>query len=158
MKASLRKGLGFGLTSGIITTLGLITGLNSFTHSRIIVIGGILTLAVADSLSDAFGGHMSEESGRKKPHREIWESTFSTLVSKIAITLSFLLPFLFLNLKNAVILSVIWGFLLIIIFSYYVAAEKKKKILPFIGEHLLIAVIVIVLTHFLGSLIPRIVQ
>src|SRR3989344_533725 len=36
MKLSMRKGFGFGLTSGIITTLGLIVGLNSTTISTFI--------------------------------------------------------------------------------------------------------------------------
>ena len=49
---SLRVGLSFGLTSGVITTLGLIVGLASGTESKLAVIGGIITIAVADALSD----------------------------------------------------------------------------------------------------------
>ncbi|MBW1983250.1 MAG: hypothetical protein JRI53_00900, partial [Deltaproteobacteria bacterium] len=51
IKRSLRKGISFGLTSGTITTLGLMVGLHSGTHSRMVVIGGILTIAVADAFS-----------------------------------------------------------------------------------------------------------
>ena len=54
--------MSFGLTSGIITTLGLIVGLHSGTHSKLAVIGGILTIAMADAFSDALGIHVSEES------------------------------------------------------------------------------------------------
>jgi len=61
MKKSLKTGISFGLTSGTITTLGLMIGLNSGTNSRGIIIGGILTIAIADSLSDALGIHISEE-------------------------------------------------------------------------------------------------
>jgi vacuolar iron transporter family protein len=39
MKRSFRKGVSFGLTSGIITTLGIIVGLHSGTNSKILVIG-----------------------------------------------------------------------------------------------------------------------
>ena len=79
MKISIRKGVGFGLTSGIITTLGLIVGLNAGTHSKIVVIAGILTIAIADAFSDSMGIHISEESGHKnKSSKEIWESTIST--------------------------------------------------------------------------------
>ena len=53
MKQSLKTGFSFGLTSGVITTLGLMVGLNAGTHSRLAVIGGIVTIAVADALSDA---------------------------------------------------------------------------------------------------------
>jgi hypothetical protein len=34
MKSSFGMGLSFGLTSGVITTLGLIVGLHAGTHSR----------------------------------------------------------------------------------------------------------------------------
>lgn len=58
-------GLSFGLTSGVITTLGLIVGLHAGTHSRMVVIGGILTVAVSDAMSDALGIHISEEAKKR---------------------------------------------------------------------------------------------
>jgi hypothetical protein len=56
------------ITSGVITTLGLIVGLNSGTASKEIIIAGVLTIAIADSLSDALGMHISQEAeiGNKK--------------------------------------------------------------------------------------------
>ncbi len=55
MKESLNTGISFGLTSGVITTLGLIVGLHSGTHSKLAIIGGIITIAIADAFSDALG-------------------------------------------------------------------------------------------------------
>ncbi|MBW2265656.1 MAG: hypothetical protein JRF28_05735, partial [Deltaproteobacteria bacterium] len=55
MKHALKTGLSFGLTSGTITTLGLMVGLHSGTHSKLVVLGGILTIAIADAFSDALG-------------------------------------------------------------------------------------------------------
>ncbi|MEO0185998.1 MAG: VIT1/CCC1 transporter family protein, partial [candidate division WOR-3 bacterium] len=75
LKHSLKTGFSFGSTSGIITTLGLMVGLHSGTHSKIVVIGGILTIAIADAFSDALGIHVSEESENKHSTKEIWEST-----------------------------------------------------------------------------------
>lgn len=95
IKQSFKTGLGFGLTSGVITTLGLIVGLHSGTHSKIVIIGGILVIAVADALSDALGIHISEESNRKRSQKEIWESTISTFFSKLIIALTFIIPILF---------------------------------------------------------------
>ena len=57
----------FRVDLGVITTLGLIVGLHSGTHSRAIVIGGILTIAIADAMSDALGIHVSEESKNSAP-------------------------------------------------------------------------------------------
>ena len=65
MNHSIKTGFSFGLTSGIITTLGLIVGLNSGTGSKLVVLGGILTIAIADAFSDALGIHISEESENK---------------------------------------------------------------------------------------------
>jgi len=61
MRHLLKVGFSFGLTSGIVTTLGLMVGLHSSTHSKLVVIGGILTIAIADALSDAMGIHIAEE-------------------------------------------------------------------------------------------------
>ncbi len=94
MKHSLKIGISFGLTSGIITTLGLIVGLHSGTHSRLIVIGGILIIAIADAFSDALGIHISEESENKHDTKEIWESTIFTFLSKFVFALTFIAPFL----------------------------------------------------------------
>jgi vacuolar iron transporter family protein len=62
MNGSIRTGLHFGLTSWVITTLGMMVGLHSGTHSPRAVVGGILTIAVADAFSDAVGIHISEGS------------------------------------------------------------------------------------------------
>lgn len=73
LKGSLKTGLSFGLTSGIITTLGLMVGLHSGTHSKLVVAGGIVTIAVADAFSDALGMHVSQESENQHSSREIWK-------------------------------------------------------------------------------------
>ncbi len=150
MRHSLKTGFSFGLTSGIITTLGLIVGLHSGTHSRIVIIGGIITIAIADSLSDSVGIHISEESEGKHNSREIWESTISTLVSKFIFSISFVIPILLLSLSTAITISLIWGFSLIGIFSYYTAKLRKSKPWKSILEHLSIALLVIVITHYVG--------
>jgi hypothetical protein len=61
VRHSLRTGLSFGLTSGIITTLGLMVGLHAFSGSKLVVVGGILTIAIADACSDALDIHLAEE-------------------------------------------------------------------------------------------------
>jgi len=151
MRLSIRKGFSFGLTSGIITTLGLIVGLHSGTHSRIAVIGGILSIALADAMSDALGIHISEESENQHSTKEIWESTVSTLLSKFVFALTFIVPVLFLKLSSAIIACIIWGLSLIAIFSYYIARQQNAKPYRTILEHLIIAIVVIVITHYIGD-------
>jgi len=147
---SIKTGFSFGLTSGIITTLGLIVGLHSGTHSSKVIIGGILTIAIADSFSDALGIHIAEESENKHTHREIWEATFSTLVFKFLFAITFLIPILLFPLSQAIILCLVWGLSILCAFSFFIAKEQHAKAWKVIVEHLLIAVVVIILTHYVG--------
>lgn len=153
MEHSLKTGFCFGMTSGVITTLGLMVGLHSGTHSELVVIGGILTIAVADAFSDALGIHISEESENMHTGREIWTSTASTFLSKLVVALTFIVPTLLLDLSTAMVVSVIWGLALLSFLSFYVGKEEKGKPLKVVAEHVAIAVIVIVIAHYVGDLI-----
>lgn len=153
---SFRMGVSFGLTSGIITTLGLMVGLESGTSSRLAVIGGILTIAIADAFSDALGIHICEESENVHTTREIWESTIITFISKFVFASIFVIPVLLLDLRTAVIVSVALGLSIIAVASYYMARGQGTKPWKVIGEHLLIATTVIVITHYVGVLVARI--
>ena len=155
MKISLKKGFSFGLTSGVITTLGLIIGLNSSTHSMSVILGGILVIAVADALSDAMGIHISEESQEKNNAKEVWEATFMTFFSKFIFALTFVIPIVLLPLETAIVVSIIWGLSLISIFSFYMAKEKGTSPFHVVGEHLLITVFVIAATHFIGRAVEN---
>lgn len=151
MKLSIRKGFYFGLTSGIITTLGLIVGLHSGTHSKFVILGGILAIAIADAFSDALGIHISEESENKHTGKEIWESTISTFFSKFVFALTFIIPILLFELSTAILISIIWGLSLVSILSFRVAKDQKSKPWKVITEHLIIAVVVIIITHYVGD-------
>lgn len=151
VKNSIKKGVGFGLTSGIITTLGLIIGLYSSTNSRLVILGGIFVIAIADALSDSLGMHISEETNKKNSKKEIWEATFSTFFSKFIFALTFIIPILFLEIKLAVIMSIIWGFLLISIFSYQIGKRQGDTPMKSVREHILIMIFVIVVTYYVGK-------
>ncbi|MFH1461457.1 MAG: hypothetical protein ABIF12_00710, partial [bacterium] len=153
MKHSFKTGLGFGITSGIITTLGLMVGLNSGTESVLAVIGGVLTIAIADAFSDALGIHVSKEFENKVSKKEVWESTITTFVSKFFIALFFILPVLIFELPLAIKISVGLGIIFLILFSYIIAKEKKTKPWPIILEKQKIKNILSCLYKLVGSLI-----
>jgi len=151
VKRSIKKGLGFGLASGVITTLGMMVGLNASTHSKLAVIGGIIAIAIADAFSDATGIHIAEESENRHTTREIWETTLSTLVSKFLIALTFVVPVLAFRLHVAIGVSAIWGLTLIIIFSYHMAIQQGVRPYKVVLEHVAIVVLVIIITHYMGK-------
>jgi len=150
MKLSYLKGLSFGLTSGVITTLGLMVGLKSGTESTLAVIGGILTVAIADAFSDALGIHISEKSQGIHSKMTIWESTFATFMGKMFFGLSFLIPVILFDLQTAVYVSIVWGFFALGVISYYMALEQKMVVWKLIAEHWGLTAFVITLTHFVG--------
>jgi len=156
MKLSLKTGLSFGLTSGIITTLGLMVGLHAGTHSKAAVAGGILTIAIADAFSDALGIHVSQESQNQHSQRHIWEATLATFFSKVVFALTFILPVIYFPLFQAIIVSLIWGLSLLSIFNYLMAKQQKVDPWKVVLEHLTIALIVIVIAHFIGDWIATV--
>jgi vacuolar iron transporter family protein len=151
MNHAIKKGFGFGLASGVITTLGLMVGLSSGTHESSVVIGGILVIAIADAMSDALGMHISVESEAKRTKKGIWEATIATFVTKFIVAVSFIVPVLLLPLPSAIVVSIVWGLGLISVFSYMLAQQKGSQPYRAVLEHLFIAVIVIIITHYIGS-------
>ncbi|MCG8370404.1 MAG: hypothetical protein MJA32_07840 [Proteobacteria bacterium] len=145
-----RTGLFFGATSGVITTIGLIVGLHSGTQSSIAVLGGILVIAVADAMSDALGIHLAEESDPDTDSEHVWSATIATFLTKFVFSISFAVPLLLLPLGPAVIASVVWGMLVIVVLSYFLAKSQGGSPLLIIGEHVGIAVAVVVLSHYIG--------
>ena len=145
-----RTGLFFGATSGVITTIGLIVGLNSGTRSVTAVLGGILVIAVADAMSDALGIHLAEESDPDTDHDHVWSATIATFITKFLFSISFVVPLLLLPLGPAVIASVAWGMLVIIVLSYFLAKGQGESVLAITAEHLGIAVLVVVFSHYIG--------
>ncbi|HDQ22816.1 MAG TPA: hypothetical protein ENN28_02455 [Candidatus Uhrbacteria bacterium] len=155
MKNAIRKGFSFGLTSGVITTLGIMIGLNASTGSKIVVIGGIISIAIADAFSDALGIHVSVESEAKYSEKQIWSATLSTFFAKFIFALTFIVPILLFSNSIAILISALWGILLLSIYSFYLAKRQKIKPHKVIAEHLLIAIAVIIITHFAGQWIAR---
>jgi vacuolar iron transporter family protein len=152
LKHALKTGTSFGLTSGIITTLGVMVGLHSTTRSKLAVAGGIIIIAVADAFSDALGIHISEESEAKHSAGEIWLATLSTLLSKTVVAALFIVPIILFSIQTAIYLSGGLGLIILAVLSSYLASQQGTSRLKAIAEHLTVAVIVIILSHYLGLL------
>lgn len=155
-KLSFKTGLSFGLTSAIITTLGLMVGLYSTTNSKTVVIAGILTIAIADAFSDALGIHISEEYKSKEGDgKHVWESTIYTFISKLIFALMFLIPVLIFELKVAVWVSIIIGGTFLSLLSYFIARQKKENPVNVIVEHMIIGALVIFLADMVGKIVNK---
>jgi len=150
-----RTGVFFGATSGVITPCGLLTGLAAGTGSMSTVVSGILIVAIADSMSDALGIHLSEESGANHSTAHVWTATAVTFLTKLVVALTFILPFFLLPLDAATIAALAWGALLLALMSWQIARLQQTAPWPVIAEHLGVATAVILASHFVGLWIGR---
>lgn len=153
-------GISFGLTSAVITSLGMIVGLSAATSSKLAVVAGIIIIAIADGLSDAMGLHLVEESeiekGRPKhTPKEIWLTTLFAFLSVSGFSLTFVIPVLLFPLKIAIFVAVFWGILLLIVLNFYIAKHKAEHPVKLISEHILLALFVIFISNWLGNLISK---
>jgi len=151
LKLSLTR-FSFGATSSIITSLGLITGLDGFNNPKTSIISGLLLIALADNISDTLGIHIYQESEAKSP-KEIWFSTLSNFFTRLLVSLIFIGIVWFLPIEFAVISSIIFGFFVLTIISFVIAKSKNKKPLLSIIEHIGIAATVIVVSHLVSRFI-----
>jgi vacuolar iron transporter family protein len=146
MKSSWQTGIGFGLTSGVITTVGLMVGLHAGTHSRIAVVGGIVTIAIADAL----GIHLAEESRAVVSPRHVWEATLSTFLAKFITAGTFAIPLLLFELPIAIIVSTVWGLVILTALSSLLARRQGLAPWRAIGEHVLVAIAVVTISYCVG--------
>lgn len=154
----LTTGISFGLTSGVITALGMIVGLHSATSSKLAVAAGIIVMAIADGLADAVGLHVVEEAEvekRRAKHtsKEIWLTTGITFLSVSGFILTFAVPILLFPLETAVYIAIAWGMLLLITLNFHIAKIRREAPAKLISEHVLLALFVIIISHWIGDLI-----
>lgn len=157
MSRTAESGLGFGLTSGVITTLGLLVGTAASTHDTTLVAASIITIALADSMSDAFGMHVSAESANAS-EKNTWVATFTTFGAKLATTLTFLIPVWLFSLSVAVVVSILWGCLLLIGLSSFIARQRRQHIMKPVFEHVGLALLVVYLSNILGDRVSSMIS
>jgi VIT1/CCC1 family predicted Fe2+/Mn2+ transporter len=157
MSVSIKKGLSFGLTSGVITTLGMIVGVNASTSSRLAVIAAIVAIAIADAFSDAVAMHVSEESEGVHKRKDVWEATMATFLTKFIFALTFVIPIWFFPLDIAVPVDIIWGLLIMTVFNIFLARSQEENVLRVVFEHLAIAIIVVLITYIAGSFLSTVI-
>jgi len=104
-------------------------------------------------LSDALGIHVSEESKKGSKHNDVWQATIATFASKFIFALTFIVPVFLLDLKTAIIVSLIWAIVALSFLSYKIARSKKENPFKVIFEHLLISAVVVVSTYYIGQFI-----
>lgn len=143
--------LAFGISSAVLTTLGMIVGLNSATSSRIAVISGIAAVAVADSLSDSLGIFAQKSAERGTSKKTAFKHASGTFLGKFIFTLTFLLMFILLPFASAIYASIAWGLLLIIFVNVQIAFIHEENVFKNVMKNVFIAAAVIIASYLAGK-------
>ena len=142
----------FGSTAAIITDVSLIVGLGAARTGKEPILAGLLTIAVADNISDSLGIHMYKESEGYDQRLSLF-STILNFLSRLLISCTFVAIVLALPMAHAVLVGLIWGLLLIVFISYLISRSNRDNPIKEIVIHVLTAAVVIVLSRYLGHAI-----
>jgi hypothetical protein len=144
-----------GATAAIITSMGLIAGLTQGADAKISIVTGLLIIAVADNISDSFSIHIYKE-GEGASHKEVRSSTMGNFLIRFILALTFVGIILLFSPLTALIIASVWGLFLLAGLSYLIAKGRETHPLFMVSRHLLIALLVIAGSKFLGFLILQV--
>ena len=145
-----------GATAAIITSMGLIAGLSQGETAKTGIITGLLIIAIADNVSDSLGIHIYKESeGSSK--KEIALFTYGNFLTRLLLVFTFILIVILFSSNTALIVSSIWGLFLLTILSYPISKRKGANLFREVAWHLFIAIMVILGSKLLGSLIMKMI-
>jgi len=144
----------FGSSAAIITDVSLIVGLGSAQAGKGPILAGLLTIAVADNISDSLGIHMYKES-EGYGQRLSLGSTVLNFFSRLLISFTFIAMVIALPMAQALYVGLVWGLVLIGFISYVISRSNKQNPIREVAIHIVTAVVVIVLSRFLGQEIAK---
>ena len=147
----LRK-ITFGMTSAIISGIAAIGTLFANPEGKMLVIPSLLVFAIADNIADTFGMHMYQDAELLKD-KQVWVGTLFNYLARLFISLLFIGILLVFPPILASILCIIVGLILLTFISYLIAQRRKSNPWMMIMEHVGLALVVLILSTTVGSLI-----
>lgn len=152
---SLRQGLFFGFNSGIITSVGVLAGLSGVVNSPKIIIVALISIALSDGLSEAYSLYFSIKSKQEtKDDTKAIKALKGVVLSKVAVTLSFLLPLLFvkdLKMYKNMSFPIIWGAILLLFIDFNLIKDKDEQIQKYLIPQVGIIVFLIIFGKIFGN-------
>ena len=146
------RGISFGSPAAIVTSMALVVGLDAATVTRAAVVGGLLVVGVADNLTDSLSVHIYQEA-EQLAQRQAFRATVANFCARFVVSSSFVPLVALLPPAISIPACVAWGFLLLCGLSYLLARARGAAVLPEMGKHAAVAVLVIVISRALGLLV-----
>ena len=142
--------ISFGGTAAIVTSMGLIFGLDAATGSRQAIVSALLIVAIADNLSDSLSVHIYQEAERLEA-RKAFLATGANFVTRLLVASSFVVIAIGVPRDLLPLAAAAWGLLLLALLTYRIAHARGANIRKEIGKHIVIALIVLGISRWLGS-------
>src|SRR5512144_3045839 len=112
----------FGGASAIVTSMGLVIGLQSATAPPPTIASGLLIIAVADNVSDSLSIHMYQ--AERLDTRGALRTTLANFVTRLLVAVSFVIMVMMRPVRYAGVAAVARGFLLLAGLSYVLARVR----------------------------------
>jgi hypothetical protein len=139
----------FGAVSAIVTSIGVIAGFGAAGIPKSTIVGSLLIVGVADNLTDSLSIHIYQESENLEK-QAAFRSTVGNFVTRLLISMSFIIPVLALSDMRSVIVALAWGITLLTGLTWLVATSRGANAMTEIAKHLLVAVVVIAVSRLIG--------
>src|SRR5579863_10551039 len=148
----LRK-LSFGGPAAIVTGMGLIVGFDAATAAKSIIIVSLLLFGIADNLTDSLSVHIYQESERLAEHNA-FRTTIANFFARFFVCITFIIILLLLSSSTAILVSMVWGFILLSLLSYFLARRRGVGAVSEVIKHCAVAVAVIAISRAIGARLP----
>jgi len=142
--------ISFGGTAAIVTSTGLILGLEAAAGSRQTIVSALLIVALADNLSDSLSVHIYQEAERLES-REALLSTLANFATRLMVALSFVLLVVVTPRDSMPVAAGAWGFILLALLTYRIARARGAPVGREIAKHVMVAAIVLAISRWLGA-------
>ena len=144
----------YGIGSGTITVLGVMTGVAEAVFNKAAVLSSVLSVGLVDSFSDAFSLYFHETA---KGRRGAIRTALYALISKLLFSLIYVPAIILLDLKTAVLANIALGFILLLTSNAVIAFMARRNVVAEVGKNVLIFILVLALAKVMGRLVNLIV-
>jgi VIT1/CCC1 family predicted Fe2+/Mn2+ transporter len=142
--------ISYGGTAAIVTSMGMIAGLEAAHAGQAAIISALLIAAISDNLTDSLSIIMYQESERLEK-RESRADTLANFATRLILCLSFVPIVLLWRGSTAALAGIVWGSFLLAVLSSILARLRKVSLLPNVAKHLAVALVVIFVSRIIGQ-------
>jgi VIT1/CCC1 family predicted Fe2+/Mn2+ transporter len=149
--------ISFGSTAAMVTSMGLIVGLDAASAPTRAIVSSLMIVAVADNLSDSLSIHLYQESEQVEPVPAFW-TTLANFGARLATALTFVGIALALPQGVRGPVAVAWGLALLAVLTSLLSRARGVRVTGEVAKHLGVALVVLVVSRTLVNVISNLMQ